>query len=54
MLSISQISETLFILAIPFFLQRYGIKKVMLLSIFADPGRAPPGSERRGPAAAGF
>ena len=35
LLSISQISETLFILAIPFFLQRYGIKKVMLLSIFA-------------------
>lgn len=35
LLSISQISETLFILAIPFFLQRYGIKKVMLISIFA-------------------
>lgn len=34
-LSISQISETLFILAIPFFLKRYGIKKVMLLSMFA-------------------
>ena len=35
LLSISQISETLFILSIPFFLQRFGIKKVMLLSIFA-------------------
>jgi MFS transporter, NHS family, xanthosine permease len=35
LLSISQISETLFILTIPFFLQRYGIKKVMLISIFA-------------------
>ncbi|MBK6392442.1 MAG: nucleoside permease [Saprospiraceae bacterium] len=35
LLSISQISETLFILAIPFFLQRFGIKKVMLISIFA-------------------
>jgi NHS family xanthosine MFS transporter len=35
LLSISQISETLFILTIPFFLQRFGIKKVMLLSIFA-------------------
>ena len=34
-LSISQISETLFILTIPFFLQRFGIKKVMLISIFA-------------------
>lgn len=34
-LSISQISETLFILTIPFFLQRLGIKKVMLISIFA-------------------
>ena len=34
-LSISQISETLFILAIPFFLKRYGIKKVMLISMFA-------------------
>jgi NHS family xanthosine MFS transporter len=33
--SISQISETLFILAIPFFLRRFGIKRVMLLSIFA-------------------
>lgn len=35
LLSISQISETLFILTIPFFLQRFGIKKVMLISIFA-------------------
>jgi NHS family xanthosine MFS transporter len=33
LLSISQISETLFILTIPFFLQRFGIKKVMLISI---------------------
>ncbi|MFL5744440.1 MAG: nucleoside permease [Niastella sp.] len=35
LISISQISETLFILAIPFFLRRFGIKQVMLLSIFA-------------------
>jgi NHS family xanthosine MFS transporter len=35
LLSISQISETLFILTIPFFLQRFGIKRVMILSIFA-------------------
>src|SRR5258706_6326138 len=35
LLSISQISETLFILTIPFFLRRFGIKKVMLMSIFA-------------------
>lgn len=34
-LSISQISETLFILAIPFFLKRYGIKKVMVISMLA-------------------
>jgi MFS transporter, NHS family, xanthosine permease len=34
-LSISQISESLFILAIPFFLSRFGIKKVMLMSMFA-------------------
>jgi len=33
--SISQISETLFILAIPFFLKKYGIKNVMLISMFA-------------------
>jgi NHS family xanthosine MFS transporter len=35
LMSISQISETAFILTIPFFLQRFGIKKVMLISIFA-------------------
>lgn len=35
LLSISQISETLFILTIPFFLKRFGIKKVMLMSMFA-------------------
>jgi len=35
LMSVSQISETLFILTIPFFLQRFGIKKVMLISIFA-------------------
>ncbi len=35
LLSISQISETLFILAIPFFLRKFGIKKVMLMSMFA-------------------
>ncbi len=34
-LSISQISESLFILAIPFFLKKFGIKKVMLMSMFA-------------------
>ena len=34
-MSISQVSETLFILAIPFFLRKYGIKKVMLMSMFA-------------------
>ncbi len=34
-MSISQVSETLFILAIPFFLRKYGIKNVMLLSMFA-------------------
>jgi MFS transporter, NHS family, xanthosine permease len=35
LLSISQISETLFILTIPFFLNKFGIKKVMLFSIIA-------------------
>ncbi len=50
LISISQISETLFILTIPFFLGKLGIKKVMLMSITAwvfrfglfaigDPGR---------------
>ncbi len=34
-ISISQISETLFILAIPFFLYKFGIKKVMLISMIA-------------------
>lgn len=34
-LSVSQISETLFILAIPFFMRKFGIKKVMLLSMMA-------------------
>lgn len=34
-MSISQISETLFILAIPFFMKRFGIKNVMLMSMFA-------------------
>lgn len=35
LMSISQISETLFILTIPFFLHKFGIKKVMMMSIFA-------------------
>jgi len=35
LMSVSQISETLFILTIPFFLKRFGIKKVMLISMFA-------------------
>jgi nucleoside transporter len=34
-LSISQMSETLFILAIPFFMKRFGIKRVMLFSMIA-------------------
>lgn len=34
-LSISQISETLFILAIPFFLKKFGIKWVIAISMFA-------------------
>jgi len=35
LVSISQISETAFIITIPFFLKRFGIKKVMLMSMFA-------------------
>lgn len=34
-MSISQISETAFILTIPFFLKKFGIKKVMLFSMLA-------------------
>lgn len=34
-MSISQISETLFILAIPYFMKRFGIKNVMLISMIA-------------------
>lgn len=34
-MSISQVSETLFILAIPFFLKRFGIKTVMLIAMMA-------------------
>lgn len=34
-MSTSQVSETLFILAIPFFLKQFGIKKVMLISMIA-------------------
>ena len=35
LISISQISETLCILLIPFFMKKFGIKKVMLISMFA-------------------
>ncbi|VAV86028.1 Nucleoside permease NupG, partial [hydrothermal vent metagenome] len=35
LISLSQISETIFILTIPFFLKRFGIKAVMLMSMFA-------------------
>lgn len=35
LISLSQISETLCILLIPFFLSKFGIKKVMLLAMFA-------------------
>jgi NHS family xanthosine MFS transporter len=34
-MSISQVSETLFILAIPFFLRKFGIKYVMVISMLA-------------------
>lgn len=35
LMTLSQISETLFILTIPFMLKRFGIKKVMLMSMLA-------------------
>src|SRR5690554_5511912 len=35
LISLSQVSETLCILLIPFFLKRFGIKKVMIIAMFA-------------------
>ena len=35
LISLSQVSETLCILLIPFFLKRFGIKRVMLIAMFA-------------------
>ena len=35
LISLSQVSETLCILLIPFFLKKFGIKKVMLMAMFA-------------------
>ncbi|MBQ8467773.1 MAG: MFS transporter [Prevotella sp.] len=35
LISLSQVSETLCILLIPFFMKRFGIKKVMLIAMFA-------------------
>ena len=35
LISLSQVSETLCILLIPFFMKKFGIKKVMLISMFA-------------------
>ena len=35
LLSVSQMAEVVFILAIPYFLKRYGIKTVMLISMIA-------------------
>ncbi len=39
LISLSQISETLCILLIPFFMKRYGIKRVMVISMLAWVGR---------------